>query len=255
MRITVEVRRPARRSIALVLGALLVLAPAVVLASHQFPDVPAGNPFHSQIDAIAEAGITAGFSDGTYRPSDPVTRQSMAAFMHRGFGRVGLVVGTAPETAQVTVSAATTTPAVNANVPVRQLLVTVPGASNSFSPNQLVHLQGRVTLSGVGATNGCPCTFRAAIVDTTTNSVSFVQEQTFEGETGMLEGTYSTLPYSFAVEALFAAPPGNRIYELRVGLTQRRSTTANAANFPISNASSLSAMTFPFGPTGGSSLE
>ena len=100
--ISIELRRPARRSVALLLGALLLLTPAVVLASHQFPsDVPTTHPFHDQISAIAKAGITAGFPDGGYHPSDPVTRQAMAAFMQRGFGRVGLAAGTAPTTASV----------------------------------------------------------------------------------------------------------------------------------------------------------
>ncbi|MEO6350398.1 MAG: S-layer homology domain-containing protein [Candidatus Limnocylindrales bacterium] len=41
------------------------------------------NPFHDDIAWLSDYGITTGFGDGTYRPSDPVTRQAMAAFMHR----------------------------------------------------------------------------------------------------------------------------------------------------------------------------
>jgi hypothetical protein len=79
----IELRRPARRSVALLVGLLLLTVPAVVLASHRFPDVPTGSPFHSDIDWLADYGITSGFSDGTFRPDEPVTRQAMAAFLHR----------------------------------------------------------------------------------------------------------------------------------------------------------------------------
>ncbi len=48
-----------------------------------FPDVPAGHPFATEIAwAIAE-GVTTGFPNGEFRPSDDVTRQAMAAFLSR----------------------------------------------------------------------------------------------------------------------------------------------------------------------------
>jgi hypothetical protein len=44
------------------------------------------NSVHDEaIDSIAEAGITVGFSDGTFRPEEPVTRAQMASFLDRGF--------------------------------------------------------------------------------------------------------------------------------------------------------------------------
>ncbi len=44
------------------------------------------NSVHDEaIDSIAEAGITTGFSDGTFRPEEPVTRAQMASFLDRGF--------------------------------------------------------------------------------------------------------------------------------------------------------------------------
>jgi len=50
-----------------------------------FADVGTGHPFYGEIEWMAEEGITTGFpgSPPTYRPSDPVTRQSMSAFMYR----------------------------------------------------------------------------------------------------------------------------------------------------------------------------
>jgi S-layer homology domain len=48
-----------------------------------FPDVPKTHPFCGEIDWLVDEGITTGFSDGKYHPTDAVTRQSMAAFMYR----------------------------------------------------------------------------------------------------------------------------------------------------------------------------
>ena len=57
-------------------------APAVAT----FPDVAPGFWAFQQIEALAAAGITTGFPDGTYRPFDPVTRAQMAAFLARALG-------------------------------------------------------------------------------------------------------------------------------------------------------------------------
>ena len=87
-------RRRERKWVALPLAVALAGAPmSIVLASHLFPDVPDSNPHHTTIMRIAMAGITAGCG-GTenYCPSDPVTRDQMATFLHRGLGqcRLGL---------------------------------------------------------------------------------------------------------------------------------------------------------------------
>lgn len=67
----------------------------VAVAAHDFTDVPDSHPFHDDISWLASTGVTDGFPDGTYRPGQPVTRQSMAAFLRRiaGFDpEVGRVV-------------------------------------------------------------------------------------------------------------------------------------------------------------------
>lgn len=61
----------------------------VAVAAHQFDDVPNTNAFHDAIGNVANAGITTGYADGTYRPGDPVTRGSMAGFLDRAGTRVG----------------------------------------------------------------------------------------------------------------------------------------------------------------------
>ena len=81
-------RRPRHRRLRLLIGLVVALAatPAIVLASHQFSDVPTGHPFHGEIDALVDAGITNGCSVTAYCPNSAVSRGQMAAFLSRGLG-------------------------------------------------------------------------------------------------------------------------------------------------------------------------
>lgn len=54
-----------------------------VWASHQYSDVPDSSPFHNDIDWVTYYGIAQGYTDGTFKPTNPVSRQAMAAFLHR----------------------------------------------------------------------------------------------------------------------------------------------------------------------------
>jgi hypothetical protein len=51
-----------------------------------FPDVPQDHWAFGSVCAIFQAGITAGFPDGTYGLNGPVTRAQMAAFLIRAMG-------------------------------------------------------------------------------------------------------------------------------------------------------------------------
>jgi hypothetical protein len=52
-------------------------------ATPTFPDVPTDHPFFAEIEWAVEVGLTSGFTDGTFRPANAITRGSMAAFFHR----------------------------------------------------------------------------------------------------------------------------------------------------------------------------
>ena len=80
--------RSPRRRAGLLLGLVvaLVAAPAIVLANHQFADVPTSSPFHGNIARLVETGITAGCGSGNFCPRNAVTREQMAAFLTRGLG-------------------------------------------------------------------------------------------------------------------------------------------------------------------------
>jgi len=54
-----------------------------------FSDVPPSHPFHQQISWLDGNDIANGFLDGTFRPTETVTRQAMAAFLFRFSALVG----------------------------------------------------------------------------------------------------------------------------------------------------------------------
>lgn len=51
-----------------------------------FVDVPPGAPFHTEIEWAAAQGITTGWPDRTFRPTLPIERGAMAAFLYRFTG-------------------------------------------------------------------------------------------------------------------------------------------------------------------------
>lgn len=58
-------------------------------ATASFIDLPVGVPFHQEIEWLTAEGVTTGYDNGdgtkSFRPTDPVTRQAMAAFLFRAF--------------------------------------------------------------------------------------------------------------------------------------------------------------------------
>jgi hypothetical protein len=48
-----------------------------------YHDVRPGNPFAHEVAWLTAEGLSRGFSDGTFRPTAGVSRQAMAAFLHR----------------------------------------------------------------------------------------------------------------------------------------------------------------------------
>lgn len=70
---------------AVLVAAGLLLQGAVAWAVvARFGDVPPSHPFFDDVEWVADAGVTLGCGDGSnYCPTDNVTRQQMAAFLHR----------------------------------------------------------------------------------------------------------------------------------------------------------------------------
>ena len=70
-------------------------------ATPTFGDVPTTNPFFSPVEWLATTGITTGFTDGTFRPTSAVTRQSTAAFFRRYDDAFGTETTVPPDPATV----------------------------------------------------------------------------------------------------------------------------------------------------------
>lgn len=52
-------------------------------AQPTFTDVPTTHPYFEHIEWLVSEGIARGYGDGTFRPTAPVTRQAVAAFLFR----------------------------------------------------------------------------------------------------------------------------------------------------------------------------
>lgn len=66
-----------------------------------FPDVPSTSKFYADIKWLVDNDITTGYSDGLFRPTASVTRQSMAAYLYRyahGGSDAGACTGASPFT-------------------------------------------------------------------------------------------------------------------------------------------------------------
>ena len=69
-------------------------------SASSFWDVPAGAPFSGEIAWMSQAGITRGWSDGTFRPFEAVSREAVAAFLYRMAGGAEIRVPGAMPAAQ-----------------------------------------------------------------------------------------------------------------------------------------------------------
>ncbi len=56
-------------------------------SAQQFKDTPAGHPAYKYVQALANAGYSIGYKDGTFKPDQPITREEMIGI------KVGLDVG------------------------------------------------------------------------------------------------------------------------------------------------------------------
>ncbi|MFW2513872.1 S-layer homology domain-containing protein [Demequina sp. SO4-13] len=68
-------------------GSTSVTLPTVMVTdttpTHSFDDIKSSSPFYDEIMWLASERISTGYTDGTFKPYSPVTRDAMAAFMYR----------------------------------------------------------------------------------------------------------------------------------------------------------------------------
>jgi hypothetical protein len=78
-------------TVALVVGVGIVSSLTTVWATHDFPDVPNSSPHHADISWAVDNDITQGYNDGTFKPTQAVSRQTMATFLRRLNGATHVV--------------------------------------------------------------------------------------------------------------------------------------------------------------------
>jgi hypothetical protein len=220
--------RQLRRLTAALSVVLAILVPAGALAVVQlFADVPPSNPFFTNIQDLALSGVTSGCGGGNYCPTDPVTREQMAAFLNRGLGRVAytdlspLAIPTAETPTWKSFTITTGLPG-----------STVSGAK------QFIKADADITVSLTSAT-GCPCTFRGAL---------------FVTGVGYMVGRYTDVTLTTVGELKVLAMTG------AVGVTTIGSKTVEVRMFRISGSGAAdgygnaTAIVLPFGSTGSNVL-
>ena len=230
MRAFLERWSPRRKVLVVGLVAALAVAVPVAWASHDFTDVPDASPFHGDISAVKGAGITAGKTCvppgtlPTYCPTESITREAMAAFVHRGFGRVGFSESVV-------------------TVPSDGILVAVVpiAVGGTAGGTQFVRLDA-VLSTAIDSMSGCPCQTAWFIVwlEGDDNSFAGFTANTFVGASGVgFDGA--------SAATVFAVPSGTTQTFGLVALPQDGTGIVGAHGV-------LTAMTVPFGSTGANIL-
>lgn len=74
-----------KKLVSLFLALALSLGLCVPALAVEFSDVPASHAFHDAIADCSEKGIVGGYSDGTFRPTNTVTRSNFVVMLSRAF--------------------------------------------------------------------------------------------------------------------------------------------------------------------------
>jgi hypothetical protein len=219
---THESRRWLRRHRRLVLvGIAAALVVGVPAAWATFNDVPPSNPFYDDINALQGAGITQGCGGGNFCPTDNITRQAEAAFIHRSAGRAGFgSIGFQPVgTSDVTVLT-------------KALTVGIPGVVSNAAA--FVKADAEVEVFGA---SGCPCTLNADLLQ----DGSFIDGIPVARAT-VDNGEYATIPITGLGQVTTA---GSHNYSI----------IASTDTGSISVEANLTLLYAPFGSTGTSTFE
>ena len=72
----------------LVVGVVGALTATAVAQSQRFPDVPPDHYAFEAVEWAAEVGVTAGYTDGTFRPEQPLSKRHAVVFMERYYDQI-----------------------------------------------------------------------------------------------------------------------------------------------------------------------
>ena len=132
-------------------------------AGATFNDVPTENRFAEHITSVQEAGIASGYSDGSFRPTNPLNRQQAAAWINRSTSRAALDFSD-QNTEYAPVSPAD---------PIRDLATIEMSSPATSSGGGWVVLEGAVAAATADQHGtGCPCAFNVIVLDGEGNDVA-----------------------------------------------------------------------------------
>ncbi|HYF44828.1 MAG TPA: S-layer homology domain-containing protein [Acidimicrobiales bacterium] len=132
-------------------------------ANATFNDVPEASPFAEHITSVQEAGIATGYADGSFRPTNALTRQQAAAWINRAVSRSSL---------DFSEESGEHTP-VTPNDPTRAVATIEMSSPAANGGGGWVVLDGTVAAASAdpgGA--GCPCAFNVEVVDSDGTTVA-----------------------------------------------------------------------------------
>ena len=75
-------------AIVCVAGIVGALAATAVAQSQRFPDVPPDHYAFEAVEWAADAGVTTGYSDGTFKPEQPLIKRHAVVFMERYYDEI-----------------------------------------------------------------------------------------------------------------------------------------------------------------------
>jgi hypothetical protein len=209
-----------------------VVAISVASVAGAFSDVSNSHPFHDEISAMADAGITTGYEDGTYRPGVAVNRGSMAAFLGRGLTRAGYDEGSS----SVASAAFQTLGEVDME----------RGASvGSGDAGQYV-VTATVEVATTGVTSHCPCTVTALVNGPGSNDEQVV------GVLGVPPDNSGRARESLTLHAVFPAGPDLPGPEFTLQAGAFRNSGSGEPTYDFTG--SLSVLYVPFGFDGTQAL-
>jgi hypothetical protein len=219
----------------LALAGLLVIGVPSALAIHDYTDVPDSSPFHGDIAAVKRAGITAGKTctppgtPPTYCPTEAITREAMAAFVHRGFGRAAQ-------------SSSNEIPIDDTGVDLGSMTIQIGGVAGQ---TQFVKLDGAVT-TYISSTTGCPCETAYVIYQDGVGAVSPVHYLDNDSVTPSGFGDDSG-----AATAVVATPTATTQTFRILAVRSDGNPTSTGS---VTGYGALTAVTAPFGSTGTDTL-
>ena len=201
-----------------------------------FPDVGASHPFATEIRNLANAGVTGGFPDATFRPGANVTRQSMAAFLNRGLSRAAYQSFGAGVSTEITGDGTfISLPAVSI----------VPGAVGSGTNGFVIVT---ATIEADRNSDACHCS-AAIFIQATRNNFANIE---FVGDTRNVDMSSTERFTELTTQAVIPVTAGST-WRFRV----RAANDTNGFDAAVTNtrfSGSMSAVYVPYGPTGANTL-